>query len=242
MYWDEIDYPSNNLIHVSSVDIDYLEQSKALKRTRVVFQGSINSGQGEFFIAAQEAALIENQKKEPGCWTIAQVSGVPFYTQANHGMAIDFELYGMLPVPSGDTPLADILEFKEKRRDELIAFRNHLDDIYQKIIGSADVPRAKNTEISKLEASLKDLNKVLGESGIRRVITNMRNTINMDFSGILGTGLGTAGLASLVNMSPLLMGMAGAGIVVGYKSIVTPSAASCPTQFSYLSSIRRNFQ
>lgn len=242
LYWDEIDYPSNNLIHVSSKDIDYLEQSKALKRTRVVFQGTINSGQGEFFVAAQEAALIENQKREPGSWTIAQVSGVPFYTKANHGIAIDFELYGMLPVPSEDTPLADILEFKEQRRDELIAFRNHLDDIYQKIIGSADIPRAKNTEISKLEASLKDLNKVLGESGIRRVIASMRNTINMDFSGILGAGLGSAGLASLVNMSPLLMGMAGAGVVVGYKSIVTPNAAGCPTQFSYLSSIRRNFQ
>jgi len=241
LYWDEIDYPTNNLIHISSENIDYLEQTKALKRTQVIFHGLMSSGQGEFFIAAQEAALIHNLKKEPGSWVIAQVSDVPFYTEKNYGVAVDFELYGMLPVPSEDTPLADILEFKEKRRDELIAFRIHLDDIYQRIIISADIPRAKNTEISKLEASIKDLNRILDEGGIRRVIMSLRNTINMDFSGLAGVGLGAAGASSLINMSPLLAGMAGAGIVLGYKSIITPSVAKCPAQFSYLNSIRKNF-
>lgn len=130
MYWDEIDYPSNNLIHISSPDIEYLEQAKALKRTNVIFQGTVSSGQGEFFVAAQEAALSENQKKEPGSWTIAQVSDAPFYTQSHTGVSVDFELYGMLLVPSEDTPLADILEFKVKRKNELIAFRSYLDDIY----------------------------------------------------------------------------------------------------------------
>lgn len=242
MYWDEIDCPTNNLIHISSPDIDYLEQAKVLKRTNVVFQGSVNSGQGEFFVAAQEAALMENQKNEPGSWTIAQLSGVPFYTQSHSGIAVDFELYGMLPIPSEDTPLADILEFKIQRRDELIAFRNYLDDIYQKIISSADIPRAKNTEIARLELAINDLNKVLNESGMRRVVTNLRNTINLDFSGILGVGLGAVGVASLINMSPLLLGMASAGVVVGYKSIAMPGAAKCPTQFSYLNSVRQNFK
>ncbi|EDQ00638.1 hypothetical protein [Shewanella benthica] len=61
MYWDEIDYPSNMLIHVSSPEIDYLEQSGKLKRTHVRFQGTISSGRGEFFIQAQEAAFRKNQ-------------------------------------------------------------------------------------------------------------------------------------------------------------------------------------
>jgi len=241
LYWDEIDYPSNNLIHISSPDINYLEKTEALKRTNVVFQGAVNTGKGEFFVAAQEAALGENQKKEPGSWTIAQVSGAPFYTLPQAGITVDFELYGMLPVPSGDTPLADILEFKEKRNDELVVFRNYLDDIYQKIMSSADIPRAKNTELTRLEMAINDLNRVLGESGMRRVVTSLRNTINADFSGIVGAALGAAGVASLIHMSPLLSGMAGAGVVVGYRTIAMPNTLRCPAQFSYLNSVRRNF-
>jgi hypothetical protein len=100
MYWDEI---------------DYREQSGKLKRTRVQFQGAINSGQGEFFIQAQEVTFRKNQEEEPGCWTIEQLADIPFYTQQSASVGVEVELYDILPVPSADTPLADILKFKEKR-------------------------------------------------------------------------------------------------------------------------------
>ncbi len=241
MYWDEIDYPSTNLVHISSPDIDYLNQVGALKRTMVTFTGRINSRKGEFFVAAQETALRKNQENEPGVWSMAQLSGIPFYTQQTYGLSVDFELYGMLPVPSKETPLADVLDFKEQRKDELIAFRVYLDETYQKIICSADIPRAKNAELTKLELAIKDLNKALGESLIRRTVTNIRNTINCDFSGIVGAGLGAAGISSLIHMSPLLAGMAGAGVVVGFKSLAMPNTTHCPAPLNYLSSIRRNF-
>lgn len=242
MYWDEIDYPTNNFIHISSHDMDYLENAKFLKRTRINFSGTVNSGKGEFFVAAQEAALRQNQEHEPGCWSLAQLSGVPFYTQQTSGLVIDFELYGMLPVPSEDTPLNDILEFKAKRKDELVAFRVYLDDVYQKIISSADIPRAKNTELIKLELAIKDLDKVLSENLITSTVTSIRNTINLDFSGVVGAGLGAAGISSMIGMSPLLAGMASAGVVVAFKSLVMPNSTNCPAQFSYLNSIRTNFK
>lgn len=241
LYWDQIDYPSNNLIHISSADIDYLETTDALKRTRVAFQGRIQSGNGEFFVAAQEAALRENQKNEPGAWSLAQLSGIPFYTQDLSGLGVEFELYGMLPVPTADTPLADILEFKERRQPELQAFRIYMDDIYQKIIGSADIPRAKTTEISRLESAVKDLDTALRENAIRRFAGNIRNTVNVDFSGIVGSGLGAAGISSLIDLSPLVAGMAGAGVVLGYKTFSMPQGSICPSSLSYLRSVRSSF-
>ena len=36
--------------------------------------------------------------------------------------AIEVELYECLPIPASDVPLHDILEFKEKRKDELMQF------------------------------------------------------------------------------------------------------------------------
>lgn len=242
LYWDQIDYPSNNFIHISSNDIDYLETTGALKRTIVAFQGMINSGSGEFFIAAQEAALRENQKKEPGAWSLAQLSGVPFYTNNYSGLGVEFELYDMLPIPTKDTPLADILEFKECRRDELLAFRCHMDDVYQKVIGATDIPRAKTTEITRLENAIKDLDKVMRENGLKRIVGNIRNAINMDFSGIVGSGLGAAGISSLIGMSPLVVGVASAGVVLTYKSFSMPERATCPSNFNYLRSVRSSFQ
>ena len=241
MYWDEIDYPSNALIHISSPEVDYLEQTGKLKRTHVRFQGSISSGKGEFFIQAQEAAFRKNQNEEPGCWTIAQLANIPFYTQQNTGIGIEIELYDMLPVPSTDTPLADILEFKEKRQDELIAFRCYMDEINEKIINSKDIPRTRNTQMTRIELALKDIDKTLKESKIKRVTTHLKNIINTDFSGIVGAGLGSAGISAFIGMSPLIAGVAGAGLVVGVKSLIMPST-QCPTELSYINSVRKSFQ
>jgi hypothetical protein len=241
MYWDEIDYPTNMLIHISSPEIDYLESTQKLKRTHVSFQGTVSSGRGEFFIKAQEAAFRNNQENEPGCWTIAQLSDIPFYTQQSVGVGVEVELYDMLPVPSADTPLADILEFKVKREDELLAFRCHMDDINESIQSSKDIPRAKNTQIARLELAIKDIDKTIAESGIKRVTAHLKNVINSDFSGIVGAGLGSAGISSLIGMSPLIAGVAGAGLVFGTKSIIMP-ANQCPSDLNYINSIRKNFR
>jgi hypothetical protein len=240
MYWDEIDYPSNMLVHISSPDIEYLEQTRNLKRTHVSFQGTVNSGKGEFFIAAQEAAFRKNQEEEPSCWTIAQLTDIPFYTQQSIGIGVEVELYDMLPVPSINTPLADILEFKEKRRDELTAFRCHMDEINEKILSSKDVPRARNTQMARVELAIIDIDKTLKESGVKRVTTHLKNVINTDFSGIIGAGLGSAGVSSFIGMAPLIAGVTGASLVFGVKSLIMPSN-QCPTNLSYINSIRKNF-
>lgn len=240
-YWDEIDYPSNMLINISSPDIEYLLQVGAVKRTHIMFQGRVSSGRGEFFIKAQEAAFRKNDTEEPGCWSIAQLSDVPFYTEQKNGLGVEVEIFDMLPVPSADTPLAEILEFKEKRRDELTAFRCHIDEINESILNSKDIPRAKNAQVSRLELALKDIDKSLNASGIKRVTTHLRNVINEDFSGIAGAGLGSAGISSMIGMTPLVAGVAGAGLVFGVKSLMMPSN-QCPTDLSYINSVRRSFR
>src|SRR5690606_16016241 len=86
LYWDQIDYPTNNLVHITSSDIEYLESTQALKRTRVVFEGASSTGRGEFFVQAQEAALRENLKIQPGAWSLAQLSESPHYTESTFGI------------------------------------------------------------------------------------------------------------------------------------------------------------
>ena len=241
MYWDEIDCPSNSIIGISSNDIDYLEEVNVVKKTHINLEG-VRLLDGRVFIAAQEEAYNRNNSQEPGVWSMAQLSTNPFFTQQTSTVGVDFELHGMLPVPSASTPLEDILEFKEKRNAELLSFRAHLDDVYQKIINSADIPRAKNTEVFQLELAIKDLDKTLNESVIQRTVTNLRNTINLEFMSIAGLGFGTsAGIAAHLAMPPLLAGAAGAGLITTIKVLSMSSSPKTNPSFNYLSSIRSNF-
>ncbi|MEZ8615920.1 DUF6236 family protein [Vibrio splendidus] len=239
-YWDEIDYPSNNFIFITSDDIEYLSTTHALKRTHINFQGRMSTDNGNIFIWAQDIALQENSQIEPGCWSLGQVSTTPYYAKQHKGTGIELELFNLLPVPNVDTPLADILEFKEKRNDELVAFRCYLDEINEKILSSIDVPRAKNAELNRLELSLKDIDRTMSESGIGKVVSNFKHVINTDLSGIIGVGLGAAGLASFVPMSPMVAGLSSAGIVTTVRSLMV-SNHSKYGDLTYLKSVRQCF-
>jgi len=206
LYWDVIDYPDNNIISMALCpDLQFLHDVGVLKRTLVRFSGSI-SVDSTIFISAQQTAFDVNSKNEPGQWSLAQASNSIFFPNAVNALAIEFSLKNMLPTPSAEVPLTDILEFKQKRQTELESLRVHLDDVYQLVINSADIPHAMNAQIRRLELSLADLNSTLNESKIKKTITSLRNYISGEFSSALGMGLGGAGISTFIGMSPLLAG------------------------------------
>lgn len=241
LYWDKIDYPDNNLVSIHSDDIDALMQLGVLERTFVHFQGKFNSGKGEFFIAAQEKVFSKRSELFPGSWSMAQLSTTPFYTQGDRKTAIDFELYGALPVPAASTPFYDILEFKEHRSDELIAFRAHLDDVYQRILNSPDSARARNTEIDRLESAIHNISRTLDESKIKKTIGSLRSTMQSEPISIFGIGAAFAfAPSSIIPISPFIAGPVAVGISIVFKSMITPSSDK-GSELTYLKSSMKNF-
>ncbi len=242
MYWDEIDYPDNNFISIGlNPDMTFLQECGVLSRTFVRFQGPISSHNGESFFRAQQEAYDQNEKNNPGAWSLGQISESPIHSNGNVLPSVEFNLFNMLPVPNEDVPLNDILEFKEKRCDELVALRIYLDEVYQSIIKSGDIPRAMNSEIARLEASLKALNICLSESSIRKTITSLRSYVACEFGSALGAGLGGAGVSTVVQMSPILLGTACAGLALGVKPMLSPKQEVKQTPFTYLKSQRVEF-
>lgn len=240
LYWDEIDYPDNNLISVGAgPDLEFLISAGVAVRTQVQFQGRISSGKGEFFLLAQQAAFEKHNKENSGLWSLAQLSSTPYFVNSQPTTAIEYQLWNALPVPRHDVPLNDILEFKSRRNDELIALRIHLDEMYQSIISSADIPRAKNSIILKLEVALAEVDRVLSESGIAKTISSLRGYIASEFVNVAGTGLGAAGIAPYINISPLTAGAVGAGIAFVVKPVLAPKVSHANHPFTYVSSIRK---
>lgn len=240
LYWDEIDYPDNNFVSIGAdPDMEFLISTGVAARTRVQFQGTMSSGNGEFFLLAQQAVFEKHDNENPGLWSLAQLSSVPYFANSRPVTAIEYQLWNTLPVPQSDVPLNEILEFKAKRSDELVTLRIYLDEMYQSVISAADIPRAKNSAIIKLEVALSDVDRALGESGIAKAFSSLRGYIAGEFTNVAGTGLGAAGIAPFINMSPLMAGAIGAGIAFAIKPVLSPRARKDTHPLTYVSSVRK---
>ena len=182
LYWDRIDWPDNNLVSLggSGPETELLQQTGVLSRTRVVFS-SWSGNVAHAFGIMQLQAFAEHSRKEPGSWSIAQ--GQPeLYLPSElttPRRTIEVELYEALPVPTADVPLDRVLEFKAKRQAELLQFRARMDDLYQEVISAADIPRAKERAIERVQTSIDALVTVMDESHVSRILSSVKVELNV---------------------------------------------------------------
>lgn len=252
LYWDKIEVPLTTMaLFGVGNDIDYLSEVGVLSRTPFSTSGikmfrfgncskmTLPKEVGIELLLGHEHIFQEMSKKEPGAWSKAQMSASFVSKNEINREVVEFNLYNAVPVPSDATPLSDILEFKEAHRDELIAFRTYLDELYQKIIASVDIPRAKSTELQRLECAIKDVSRVLNESNVRVALRSMKSVIS-GVDGIIGVGLAAGASAQFIPFSPLIAGVTASGVSVAAKMLMH-NHNSLPTEFTYLRSMRNVF-
>jgi hypothetical protein len=186
-------------------------------------------------------ALLDSQ--EPGCWSKAQMSEHLISFDNLRSRALEINLYNILPVPSPDTNLEDILEFRQKRQAELLAFRCYIDELYSAIQNSQDPARAYTSQFNKLNLSLIDLNTTMNVSKIKVVVDSLRSVFNSADS-IIGTGItvGSAqAVASYLSWDPLIAGIAAAGLVLAPK-LIPKSSNTLPQHMTYIKDVRSTFK
>lgn len=146
-------------------------------------------------------------------------------------------LYEAIPVPDKEVPLQDILDFKQKRQDELVALRYHLDLIYQRIIAAGDGALALQSEIANLEKSIIDYLKVAKHASFPFINTSFEASLN-----VLSVPAAVAAALDAYN--------AGLGTVATFLAGATPLIAfgpaaalknhkANPTPFRYISSFHK---
>jgi hypothetical protein len=236
--WDEIDYPDNNFIHFElPPDLEYLQTCGVLKRTKLNYKGGvyISGEDASFFTNVQQEAFKQNNQKEYGQWSLAQLSTTQYYDSTSPQLGIEFELFNYLPVPNTDVPFADILEFKEKRRSELLAVRIFLDELYEGIISAKDIPRAKNNAFNKIELALAELNIVMDEGLIKKKQSSLRGTIPA-----VDSGLRASGVANILNSSYSSEAFMGGVAFFAIKNILFPQKTGVSNPMTYIESIGRD--
>jgi Family of unknown function (DUF6236) len=241
LYWDRIDFPDNNLISIrSSPDIEFLVGAGIMTRTRVQFNSSPDIRLD--FIRAQFEAFKRLNTQEPGQWSLGQATSswyVPSEARDIETRAVEIELYKALPVPPEDVALADILEFRDRRRAELLAFRSAMDDLYSRIVNDRDIPRAKVAVLTRLEQSLVELEKVTAESWTPRLLSTVKAELRLqDLLPAAGLGLASSVALELPPVLGAIGGVVYACIKFDVRQLWTPRLPASLKDFAYVYSQR----
>ncbi|MCX4035476.1 DUF6236 family protein [Aeromonas caviae] len=247
LFWDKIDYPTNNMIHYGGGDdIDFLIQEGVAKSTSIRFRELRGDQNGFVFLATQMAAYEENNKNPEQEWSIAQPTQqllIPQQYAKTQG-CLEFELYNAIQIPTGDVPLPDVYEFKTRRKDELLALRDSMDTIVDSVLGSQDIPKRKNKALSKLHRDLNDFNRVMKETKFERVKRSLTAVATDPWFGV-ANALVLANDYLPKNYQPYVQtlnvaALGACAIKFAYKELSVGKAVPDNfSHFAYLSSIQR---
>lgn len=220
LFWDKLDLPTSVVDHKTSREIEFLRSEGALIRTsqRMVLKFHGELAQPEYRVTDDVDALARarfetfqrHENAEPGRWALA-MSG-PFErlpsSEMEDGRGLLFRLHQAIPVPTRDVPLDDVLQFRQRRRAELLALRAALAAIYTSIADAPDKPLSQHLEFEKLNRALADLLTTTKGVPVRFLPANFEVTINAQS---LNAGLAAIGASTASSMSPahaLLIGAA----------------------------------
>jgi hypothetical protein len=243
LYWDKIDFPNNNLIGIgSSSDIQFLIDQNILSRTEIKFS-NFHGNIGYGYIYSQIEALKLKNRSEPGQWSLAQTGNHLFIPDdvSDETKTFEIELYNMLPVPSEFVSLDDIILFKNRYNDELIAFRSQMDELYLGIINSGDIPRARIMALTRLEQAIKDLNIVANESFASRLLSSLKVELNLP--SLLATAITGSFTGAAFGLSPEIGAAIGAtSAAIKFDLSLTKKVRGLPKElkaYAYLHRIER---
>lgn len=189
LYWDKVDFPESKMIHFGdSPETAYLKEVGFLQRSIINLQMS-----GKFadvLLKGQYEAYNQNNKVQPGSWSIAQPNSKLILNENTALLKenLELEFYRCLPVPTSSVSLEDIIKFKERRKDELLEFRELVDNIYLETLNSDDTERARVKNIELLQRKIMEIDRVMSESRIDRFLGSFK--VEIDTTQVLKNTLG----------------------------------------------------
>lgn len=230
LFWDQIVVPYNDIWRVpgNDAEFDFLRsEGILLEREFKPYRehGYTHELYGESF----ENAFVSLDKAEPGLWSLSGYAHrvvfeygelfnkpSPLLTAEGRGALV--ELHNAIPLPKGDTPLADLLEFKAKYRDEIISLSLEIDGLFSKIASAGDSEFEFKRALREIEARGLDVIKAAGGSKIDFSLSGLSIdfSLNTDLLRLIGAGFSSVlqGTFGMTEIAALLGTSSSVGITV----------------------------
>lgn len=190
LYWDKLVSPTNNFFHAGLKDEDELIRCGLLTRPLYQLQGTIHSGEMADIYAETHAKTIDILRNTEGStdWRMhflnEQVNLKPEFAKSTE--VVRFELANLLPVPAENVHLHEILEFKERRKPELIALHEYLDELYNEVMRSGDVNLQRAKALSNLKQAIFDIERLNKEGWRSPIKFSISTSFEFNLAQVLG--------------------------------------------------------
>lgn len=95
---------------------------------------------------------------------------------------LDTRFLNVLPIPRDDAPFAHVLRFKRRRRDELLHFRQQIDELQRQLSTATEQREIKellSQSRNSLEVGLNDLTQQLHDDRIPTILGSIRCLMNV---------------------------------------------------------------
>jgi hypothetical protein len=232
LYWDRVVIPVNNIISIGLPEEEILIKSGAIERPSVVFSGFLDGKATANSYAIAQAIIAQKLMTEDKStdWVIHQIGNqlnIPdkFSEPRN---SLRFDLVNLLPVPNGLVPIPDILEFKERRKDELNALHNRIEEVYIEALKCPDPSFGRNRAITELQEIINNVNKVTQEKWDNTSKFDFTIEFNFDIVTLLkGISSGTA-IAFFTDVLTIPLGATLGGIASMFKFKASYSKSFIP--------------
>lgn len=239
MYWDKICFPKNNVFEFGlSDDAGFLIQEDLAFQTSFVVAGSYPHN--ELVERTYTESLLCLQK-DGGNWALAR--GDKSLSVVEDVAAIDalsFKIHSGIPIPDRDVPLNEILEFKHRRTDEIIALRHAIDDVCVEIYNDPEGLEGESSHIRTLNDAILDHLKSTKEAKFRSLLSGVklkidRNTVVGAVEGYrLGNDIGMPSAISAV------IGVAGGALYSASREVGWGKSVNAGSPYEYVRSIHRH--
>ncbi|HFX6758007.1 DUF6236 family protein [Klebsiella variicola] len=235
LYWDELLIPGINVINIgienekSYIDAGFLQRPNIPHLLNYLTQDEI----APMLLRGQEYFLDKKRGMEPEAdWRLNLLSDDLYLNESASNIMHSFriEISNALPVPEPSVSIYDILEFKQKRKSELEAFNNYLDELYIEVLRSGDFNLSRAKAFSKLNLAIEDLEKLNAEG--------WRSPIRFDTSEVFESNNGDiiAGISALYTIWESSQGNIATALSVGITAALGQGFARLKPK---LQSVRR---
>lgn len=186
MYWDRLAWPKSIIFGSHPTDDEkFLEASGILYRPHLPIPSYIKSG-AEHLFKEQEITYLNYEASEPGVWSIGHginsLRDIAATSEVAESTDVLLTLLSAVPVPKGDVPFAEILEFKHRRRDELLNFRAHMEAMVEAIKSAEDPIDTLNLKIKEVDEACANLIKTTREWQSPVYLSNFEISLQPSFA------------------------------------------------------------
>ena len=236
LFWDRLSWPSSSTIFLGSNDDEsFLESCKILERPHYRMNGEA----GDAILYGQFIAYSECEAKAPGAWAMAQGDNslIARGRMKETGKGALIELSRAVPIPMHDVPLNDILEFKERRRDELMRFRFHMERLAYDIANSPDRSEQLELHLKDIQSACSDLIAIGKDWQFPMKVSSFKASLNLKPS-LIASVQGAWEFGSQLCTEVATVAAAATGLFKGVKidtdfGFRTPKKPLSPYRYAY---------